>query len=99
MASPYNPPVTSIVSPVTKSASDDARKQITLAWSAASATRRSGVRAISAACASGERWFQCGRMRSVSVRLGAIALTLMPNGPSSNDSLRVNAMMPPFAAL
>jgi hypothetical protein len=37
-------------------------------------------------------------MRSVRVRLGAMALTLMPNGPSSNDSLRVKAMMPPLAA-
>ena len=45
----YRPPVTSIVSPVTKSASDEARKQITFAWSAASAIRRSGVRSISAA--------------------------------------------------
>ena len=45
----YSPPVTSIVSPVTKSASDEARKQITFAWSAASAIRRSGVRSISAA--------------------------------------------------
>ena len=29
---------------------------------------------------------------------GAIALTLMPSGPSSSASLRVNAMMPPLAA-
>jgi hypothetical protein len=36
-----------MVTPVTKSASLDARKQITLAWSAAPATRRSGVRPIS----------------------------------------------------
>ena len=30
--------------------------------------------------------------------LGAIALTLMPSGPSSKASLRVKAMMPPLAA-
>src|SRR6185312_15956893 len=95
---PDCPPVTSIVRPVTKSASDDARKQITLAWSDACATRRSGVFSICACCAWGERWFQCGVMRSVNVRLGAMALMLTPNGPSSNDSLRVMAMIPPFAA-
>src|SRR5581483_10001456 len=50
---PYEPPpVTSMVSPVTKSASAEARKQITRAWSTASATRRSGVLSISAALAS-----------------------------------------------
>src|SRR6202521_2977533 len=68
------PPVTSMVTPVTKSASLDARKQITLAWSTASATRRSGVRSISACWSSGLDWSQRGRMRSVKVRLGAIAL-------------------------
>src|ERR1700722_13271642 len=92
------PPVTSIVTPVTKSASLEARKQMTFAWSAASATRRSGVRAISAACASCERLSQCGRMRSVSVRLGAMALIVTPYGPSSKASLRVKAIMPPLAA-
>ena len=71
---------------------------MTFAWSAASATRFNGVRSISADCASGERWFQCGRMRSVNVRLGAMAFTLMLNGPSSRDNLRVNAMIPPLAA-
>ena len=71
---------------------------MTFAWSELRPSRRNGVRSISAAWSSGDCWFQRGRMRSVSVRLGAIALTLMPNGPSSNDSLRVNAMMPPFAA-
>ena len=45
-----------------------------------------------------ERFSQCGRMRSVSVMLGAMALTLMPSGPSSWASLRVKAMMPPLAA-
>src|ERR1700731_1247747 len=49
MTPPYNPPVTSMVTPVTKSASAEARKAITRAWSAASAMRRSGMRAISAA--------------------------------------------------
>ena len=71
---------------------------MTLAWSIASATRRNGVEAICAACASGERWFHCGRIRSVSVTLGAMALILIPNGPSSNDSLRVKAIIPPLAA-
>src|SRR5579883_851184 len=92
------PPVTSIVSPVTKSASAEARKQITRAWSSGSATRRSGVRSISSAWAACERFSQCGRIRSVSVTLGAIALTLMLSGPSSWASLRVKAMMPPLAA-
>ena len=87
-----------MVRPVTKSASAEARKQITLAWSTASATRRSGVRSISSACEPCERFSQCGRMRSVSVMLGAMALTLMPSGPSSWASLRVKAMMPPLAA-
>ena len=72
-----------MVTPVTKSASREARKQITRAWSRASATRRNGVRAISRACSSGVRCSQRGRIRSVSVRLGAIALTLTPKGPSS----------------
>ena len=49
---------------------------MTLAWSTASATRRNGVRAISAACAFCVRFSQCGRMRSVKVRLGAIALSV-----------------------
>ena len=92
------PPVTSIVTPVTKSASLDARKQITLAWSGASATRRNGVRSISACWSSGLDWFQRGRMRSVRVRLGAMALMLMLWGPSSKASFLVKAMMPPFAA-
>src|SRR5258708_39409157 len=95
---PQFPPVTSIVTPVTKSASLDARKQITLAWSAASATRRKGVRSISACWSSGLDWFQRGRMRSVRVRLGAIALVLMAKGPASKASFRVNAMIPPLAA-
>jgi hypothetical protein len=55
--------VTSIVTPVTKSASDEARKQITRAWSIGSAMRRSGVRSISMAWSSGLVWFQRGRMR------------------------------------
>ena len=38
---------------------------MTLAWSAASATRRSGVRSISSACEACERLSQWGRMRSV----------------------------------
>ena len=38
-----------------------------------------------------------GATRSVSVTPGAIALQLIPNGPSSNDSLRVRAIMPPLA--
>ena len=67
-----------MVTPVTKSASLDARKQITFAWSAASAMRRSGVRPISACWSSGLDWSQRGRMRSVSVRLGATAFMLMP---------------------
>ena len=54
----YTPPVTSMVRPVTKSASDEARKQMTLAWSAASATRRNGVRSISSACEACERLSQ-----------------------------------------
>src|SRR3979490_3619282 len=80
------PPVTSIVTPVTKSASLDARKQITLAWSGASATRRNGVRSISACWSSGLDWFQRGLMRSVKVRLGAIALVLVPQGARSEGS-------------
>src|SRR5436190_1431867 len=75
------PPVTSIVRPVTKSASAEARKQITRAWSAGSATRRSGVRSISSACEACERLSQCGRMRSVRVTLGATALTRMSIAP------------------
>ena len=90
--------MTSMVRPVTKSASEEARKQITFAWSTASATRRRGVRSISSAWEPWERFSQCGRMRSVSVMLGAMALTLMPSGPSSWASLRVKAMMPPLAA-
>ena len=86
-----------MVTPVTKSASAEARKQMTRAWSSGVATRPSGVRPISAARPSAVRRSQCGRMRSESVRLGAIALTVMPWGPSSNASLRVRAMMPPFA--
>ena len=45
----------SMVTPVTKSASLEARKQMTWAWSSGVATRPRGVRVISAACASGER--------------------------------------------
>ena len=71
---------------------------MTLAWSTASATRRKGVRSISSACEACERFSQCGRIRSVSVIEGAMALTLMPSGPSSVASLRVKAMMPPLAA-
>ena len=45
---------------------------------------------------------QCGLQFALqgprSVRLGAIALTLMPEGPSSWESFLVKAMMPPFAA-
>jgi hypothetical protein len=37
-------------------------------------------------------------MRSVKVRLGAIALIVTPKGPSSKASLRVNAIIPPLAA-
>src|SRR5207248_2611778 len=70
------PPVTSILTPVTKSASLDARKQMTLAWSGASAMRLSGVFSISACWSSGLDWFQCGLMRSVRVRLGAIGAGL-----------------------
>ena len=92
------PPVTSMVTPVTKSASAEARKQITRAWSWASAMRRSGVRAISRACSSAVRFSQCGLIRSVSVMLGAMALTVMPKGPSSFASFVVKAMMPPLAA-
>ena len=87
-----------MVRPVTKSASDEARKQITLRLVdrfGDAAQRRAfdllGLRAC-------ERFSQCGRMRSVSVMLGAMALTLMPSGPSSWASLRVKAMMPPLAA-
>ena len=36
-------------------------------------------------------------MRSDRVRLGAIALTFSPCGPSSQASLRVSAMLPPLA--
>src|SRR5262247_4170613 len=91
------PPVTSMVTPVTKSASLEARKQITRAWSRASAMRRSGVRKISCACSSADRCSHRGRIRSVSVMLGAIAFTVMPKGPSSCPSFLVNAMMPPLA--
>src|SRR4029077_14173693 len=93
-----SPPVTSMVRPVTKSACEEARKQMTLAWSAASPMRRSGVLWISAARSSGGRCSQRGRMRSVNVVAGAMALTLMPKGPSSLASFVVSAMMPPFAA-
>ena len=61
-------------------------------------TSMDGYAVYSADCASGERWFQCGRIRSVNVRLGAMAFTLILNSPSSRDNLRVNAMMPPLAA-
>jgi hypothetical protein len=67
-----------MVTPVTKSASLDASKQIILAWSGASATRRSGVRSIWGCWCSGLDWCQRGRMRSVRARLGAIALIVMP---------------------
>ena len=87
-----------MVTPVTKSASREARKQITRAWSRASATRRSGVRVISCACSSAVRCSYRGRMRSVSVRLGAMALTVTPKGPSSWASFLVKAMIPPLAA-
>jgi hypothetical protein len=40
--------------------------------------RRSGVRWMSASRSSGGRCSQRGRMRSVSVVAGAMALTLMP---------------------
>jgi hypothetical protein len=70
---------------VTKSASREARKQITRAWSSASAMRRNGVRAISRACCPAEP-SQRGRIRSVSVMLSAMALTVMPEGPSSDAS-------------
>src|SRR5678816_3660982 len=86
-----------MVTPVTKSASEEARKQMTRAWSSGVATRPSGVRRISAAWASAERRSQWGRMRSDRVRLGAMALTVTPWGPSSKASLRVSAMMPPLA--
>ena len=73
-----------MVSPVTKPASAEARKQITRAWSAASATHGA---AASARLLLGLRGLRalvpCGRMRSVSVMLGAMALTLMLSGPSS----------------
>ncbi len=45
----FDAPVTSIVTPVTKSASVDARKQMTRAWSSGSATRPRGVREFSRA--------------------------------------------------
>src|SRR3989441_5565728 len=93
----YWPPVTSMVTPVTKSASLEARKQITRAWSTGSAMRRSGTRSTSAFCSIGDMPSQRGRSRGLRVRLGAIALTLMPCGPSSSDSLRVSAMIPPLA--
>jgi hypothetical protein len=72
-----------MVTPVTKSASEEARKQMTRAWSSGVATRPSGVRRISAAWASAERRSQWGRMRSDRVRLGAMALTVTPLEPSS----------------
>src|SRR5258706_259459 len=84
----YCPPVTSMVTPVTKSASDEARKQMTRAWSSGVATRPSGVRWISAAWPSAERRSQWGRMRSESVRLGAMALTVTPCGPSATAAPR-----------
>jgi hypothetical protein len=37
-------------------------------------------------------------MRGVAMNPGAMALTVMPNGPSSSASVLVSAMMPPLAA-
>src|SRR5256885_16420659 len=86
-----------MVTPVTKSASLEARKQMTRAWSTGSATRPSGTWAAWRARSSGDIASQRGRSRGLSVRLGAIAFTVMLYGPSSRESLRVNAMIPPLA--
>ena len=81
-----------------KSACDDARKHTTLAWSIGSASRPSGVEATASSRSSAGRPSQWRRMRSVKVTEGAIALTLIPAGPTSVASLAVNAMIPPLAA-
>ena len=72
---------------------------MTLAWSAGSAMRRSGVASIARRlvflAAAAPNAGGCARSASGS---GAIALMLMPYGPSSKASLLVKAMMPPLAA-
>ena len=70
---------------------------MTRAWSSGTATRPSGTRAFSRACSSGESRSQRGRSRGLRVRLGAMAFTVTPYGPSSNESFRVKAMIPPLA--
>ena len=56
------------------------------------------MRSVSRARSSAVHLSQRGWRRSVRVRLGAMALTLMPKGPSSSAIFFVKAMMPPLAA-
>ena len=60
---------------------------MTLAWSAASATRRSGVRSISSACEACERLSQCGRMRSVKRDAGGDGVDVDAVGPELEGEL------------
>ena len=93
--------MTSIVTPVTKSASLDARKQMTFAWSAASATRRSGKivnlasiagRGLSASSSSAYAAAKGGIIaftRKLAFELGPFGITINAIAPSLTLTERI----------
>src|SRR6266568_5035638 len=83
--------------PLTKPASSEERKQMTLATSRGCPTRRTGIiLTASAILSSGSNPMRRAVVRviSVSIKPGATALTVMPNCPSSTASVRVKPCKP-----
>src|SRR5437899_2876603 len=85
------PPSTGTTVPVTYDARSEARKQTTSATSRGRPKRRSGMTARSSAR---ERSAYTSASRGVSIRPGAIELTVTPSGPTSRASVFAQPITP-----